>query len=93
MKKPRTKRVSRKEMNRVVDGFINLIAMNIKKYRLQKGMSIRELSRRSGVSAMTISEIERTPRGLRLDTMKGLSLALGIHMRKLTSNREKKKGR
>jgi len=45
--------------------------------RTERGMSLSELSRRSGVGKGTVSELENDRRGARLDTLFALTAALG----------------
>ena len=51
--------------------------MNLKKIRLERKISIPELSRMSGISIRTIEDIERRD-DCRLSTAKVLAKALGV---------------
>lgn len=61
------------------------IAEYVRKHRLQKKWSSRELGRRSGLSVTAIAKIEcGATKNLRLKTALGLAKALGLnHMRLL----------
>jgi len=53
------------------------VGTRLRRLRLDKGCSLSELSRRSGVGKGTISELENDRRGARLDTLFALTTALG----------------
>jgi XRE family transcriptional regulator, regulator of sulfur utilization len=51
---------------------------NVKRLRLQRGLSAGELARRAGIGKATLSEIEAGKRNATLDTVHALTLALGV---------------
>lgn len=55
--------------------------------RSERGVSLSELARRSGVGKGTISELENDRRGARLDTLFALTAALGAPLGALLSGR------
>jgi len=52
------------------------VGERLKRLRVQRGMSLSELARRSGVGKGTVSELENGLRGARLETLFALSTAL-----------------
>ena len=59
------------------DGSGNAWRTVLRRLRVERGCSLSELSRRSGVGKGTISELENDRRGARLDTLFALTTALG----------------
>ena len=53
------------------------LGARLRRLRVERGCSLSELSRRSGVGKGTISELENDRRGARLDTLFALTTALG----------------
>jgi transcriptional regulator with XRE-family HTH domain len=53
------------------------LGTRLRRLRVERGCSLSELSRRSGVGKGTISELENDRRGARLDTLFALTTALG----------------
>lgn len=58
----------------------------LRRLRAERGMSLSELSRRSGIGKGTISELENDRRGARLDTLFALTTALGAPLGALLSD-------
>jgi transcriptional regulator with XRE-family HTH domain len=53
------------------------VGARLRRVRLERGVSLSELARRSGVGKGTISELEHDRRGARLETLFALTSALG----------------
>jgi transcriptional regulator with XRE-family HTH domain len=62
------------------------LGTRLKQLRVERGCSLSELSRRSGVGKGTISELENDRRGARLDTLFALTTALGAPLGALMSD-------
>ncbi len=62
------------------------LAMRLRRARAERGLSLSELSRRSGIGKGTVSELENGLRGARLDTLFALSTALRIPLGALIPN-------
>ncbi|WP_408899880.1 helix-turn-helix domain-containing protein (plasmid) [Nocardioides sp. R1-1] len=60
-----------------------LIAFNTRRFRLERGMSLGELARRSGVSKQTLSKIEAGGGNPTIETLAALAGALDITTRRL----------
>lgn len=63
------------------DGFDLLartIGRNVRFYRSERGMSMEELSKASGLARMTISDIEHGVSDPRLHTLSKIAYALGV---------------
>lgn len=58
-------------------------------YRIEKKITIAELSRRSGLTREAIYKIERLKRKPRLDTLGKLALGLDVDISELTERFEK----
>jgi transcriptional regulator with XRE-family HTH domain len=56
------------------------ISTRLKKKRLQAGFSIRELARRTGLTASFISQVENDKANVSLDSLRRISEALGVQM-------------
>lgn len=64
----------------------SFLGENIKKYRLNLELSIKDLSERSGVSSSTISQIENGKRkSLRSESLEKIAKALNINVNELLS--------
>ena len=59
------------------------LLLNLKQWRERRGWSLRQLGERSGVSFVTISNIETGKLDPRLSTLERLARALGISIRDL----------
>ena len=59
------------------------LSKNIKKYRKEKGWSMHELSRRSGVSTASISRVESGKIKFTIDNVYKIAKSLGISIDKL----------
>lgn len=57
-----------------------IISSRLKKKRLQVNMSIRELARRTGLTASFISQVENDKANVSLDSLRRISEALGVQM-------------
>ena len=66
--------------------------LRIRQLRERKGVSLRELARRSGVGVATLSRIESGEANPRLSTLLLLADALGVFVRKLFKKASKRKG-
>ncbi|MCH5672884.1 helix-turn-helix domain-containing protein [Streptomyces gilvus] len=60
-----------------------LVARNVKRFRLERAMSLGELSRRSGLSKQTLSKIEQGSGNPTVETLAQLGAALGMPARRL----------
>lgn len=65
-------------MNENFDSTVRVIARNVRHYRYQRGMSIEELAKASGLNRMTVSDIERGLSDPRLNSLVKISTALDI---------------
>ena len=64
----------------------SFLGENIKKYRLNLGLSIKELSEKSGVCSSTISQIETGKRkSLRSESLEKVARALNLNVNDLLS--------
>jgi HTH-type transcriptional regulator, competence development regulator len=64
----------------------SFLGENIKKYRLNLGLSIKELSEKSGVGSSTISQIETGKRkSLRSESLEKIARALNLNVNDLLS--------
>lgn len=64
----------------------SFLGENIKKYRLNSGLSIKDLSEKSGVSSSTISQIETGKRkSLRSESLEKVAKALNLNVNELLS--------
>lgn len=67
----------------------SFLGENIKKYRLNSGLSIKELSEKSGVSSSTISQIETGKRkSLRSESLEKVAKALNLNVNELLTIEE-----
>jgi transcriptional regulator with XRE-family HTH domain len=57
-----------------------VISNRLKKKRLQAGISIRELARRTGLTASFISQVENEKANVSLDSLRRIAEALGVQM-------------
>lgn len=60
-----------------------LVALNIRRFRMERAMSLGELSRRSGISKQTLSKIEQGEGNPTIETLAALSAALDLTTRRL----------
>ena len=60
-----------------------LVALNIRRFRLERGMSIGELARRSGISKQTLSKVEQGVGNPTIETLAALADALDVTTRRL----------
>jgi transcriptional regulator with XRE-family HTH domain len=60
-----------------------LVAFNIRRFRLERAMSLGELARRSGISKQTLSKIEQGVGNPTVETLAALAGALDITTRRL----------
>ncbi|MBO1900506.1 helix-turn-helix domain-containing protein [Leucobacter weissii] len=60
------------------------IAVNMRKTRLSRGLSIRELAERTGISAALLSQIERGNANTTIDALTKLAVALDLSFADLT---------
>jgi len=60
-----------------------LVARNVRRYRQERGLSLGELARRSGLSKQTLSKIEQGVGNPTVDTLTLLGTALDIPARRL----------
>lgn len=56
---------------------VETLGVRLRRLRTERGCSLSELARRSGIGKGTISELENDRRGARLDTLFALTTALG----------------
>lgn len=56
------------------------ISTRLKKKRVQAGLSIRELARRTGLTASFISQVENEKANVSLDSLRRISEVLGVQM-------------
>jgi XRE family transcriptional regulator, fatty acid utilization regulator len=61
----------------------SIMALLLKQWRERRGLSLRQLGERSGVSFVNISNIETGKADPRLSTLERLARALGISVRAL----------
>jgi len=66
--------------------------LRIRQLRERKGVSLRELARRSGVGAATLSRIESGEANPRLSTLLQLADVLGVFVGQLFEKPTKRKG-
>ncbi|MFJ2756431.1 helix-turn-helix domain-containing protein [Nocardioides sp. NPDC087217] len=60
-----------------------LVASNVRRLRMERGMSLGDLARRSGLSKQTLSKIEQGVGNPTVDTLGALAAALGQSTRRL----------
>lgn len=60
-----------------------LVARNVRRYRQERGLSMGELARRSGLSKQTLSKVEQGIGNPTVETLTQLSSALDIQVRRL----------
>ncbi|MBI2602841.1 MAG: helix-turn-helix transcriptional regulator [Deltaproteobacteria bacterium] len=68
-----------------------VVAKNVRFYRLKAGLSQDKLSKKCGLSVRFISRAENQPQNLTLDTLQILAKALDVSVAELTESSEKKK--
>lgn len=60
-----------------------LVARNVRRYRLERSLSLGELARRSGLSKQTLSKIEQGGGNPTIETLSSLAQALDVTTRRL----------
>lgn len=65
------------------------IKMNIKEIREQKGITVRELSSRCGISVGALSRYENVQRSPTLEQLQKIAIALGVKITELFDCEEK----
>lgn len=68
---------------------LHLFASNVKRYRLEQGLSQEKLAERSGLHRTYISLVERERRNISIDNIESIAAALHIEPYLLFVNREK----
>ncbi|AXA96142.1 XRE family transcriptional regulator [Microbacterium sp. PM5] len=63
------------------------LAVRLRRARAERGLSLSELARQSGIGKGTVSELENGLRGARLDTLFALSTALEVPLGTLIPDR------
>jgi transcriptional regulator with XRE-family HTH domain len=63
---------------------------NLKKFRLEKGLSQEELAHECGLHRTYVSSVERGERNISVDNMEKLAIALGVSLRELISSNDEK---
>lgn len=63
-----------------------LVAMNVRRFRLERALSLGELARRSGISKQTLSKIEQGEGNPTIETLAALSTALDLNTRRLLTH-------
>lgn len=58
---------------------------NLKKYRLEKGLSQEDLANECGLHRTYVSSVERGERNITVDSMEKLAIALGVELKDLIS--------
>lgn len=61
----------------------DLISRNLRRYRTDRGMSLGELARRSGLSKQTVSKVEQGAGNPTVETLSLLGRALGVPARRM----------
>lgn len=61
----------------------DLVARNVRRYRRERGLSLGELGRRSGLSKQTLSKLEQGEGNPTVETLTQLSEALDVQVRRL----------
>lgn len=63
---------------------------NLKKFRLEKGLSQEDLADECGLHRTYVSSVERGERNITVDNMEKLAIALGVDLRELISPNDEK---
>jgi transcriptional regulator with XRE-family HTH domain len=63
---------------------------NLKKFRLEKGLSQEGLADECGLHRTYVSSVERGERNITVDNMEKLAIALGVDLRELISPNDEK---
>jgi transcriptional regulator with XRE-family HTH domain len=63
---------------------------NLKKFRLEKGLSQEDLAHECGLHRTYVSSVERGERNISVDNMEKLAIALGVSLRELISSNDEK---
>lgn len=61
----------------------DLVARNVRRYRIERAMSLGDLARRSGLSKQTLSKIEQGVGNPTVETLSQLAVALDVSTRRL----------
>jgi transcriptional regulator with XRE-family HTH domain len=61
----------------------DLVARNVRRFRGERGLSLGELARRSGLSKQTLSKLEAGGGNPTVDTLEALASAIGVSLRSL----------
>lgn len=72
------------ETTSAADGVRDAIAVNLKRWRLIRGHSIRELAQRAAVSPALLSQLERGAANCTIDVLSRIAAALGVSFADLT---------
>jgi transcriptional regulator with XRE-family HTH domain len=62
---------------------------NLKKLRLEKGLSQEDLADECGLHRTYVSSVERGERNITVDNMEKLAIALGVDLKELIGSNEK----
>ena len=65
-----------------------LVARNVRRFRLERGFSIGDLARRSGLSKQTLSKLEMGNGNPTVDTLSAVGDALDVSLGRLVTERE-----
>lgn len=63
---------------------------NLKKFRLEKGLSQEDLADECGLHRTYVSSVERGERNITVDNMEKLAIALGVDLRELIRPNDEK---
>lgn len=67
-----------------------IFSKNLKKFRLEKGLSQEDLAHECGLHRTYVSSVERGERNISVDNMEKLAIALGVSLRELISSNDEK---
>jgi transcriptional regulator with XRE-family HTH domain len=71
------------KLNRRTMNIIQIVAKNIKKYRLLKDLTQEQLAELSGLHRTYVGSVERAERNLSLENLERIAKALGVSPRDL----------